>query len=106
VRIDQGLWMPEPWDRVCRFLHLPGELPMESSVTVLVGKFQGAFPFETRRDSQWIIGDTGHREISIVDRADHRRFLLLHDDRYHPDLFRRDAPVVARSFRILPPNAR
>jgi len=76
-------------------------------ITVTVGqKYSPPFSGRTppRRDRQWIRTGRNHHDIALTDPRTQRRFWLNHDARFVPALFRLTDPVIAGSFRLLPPS--
>ncbi|MBV9849508.1 MAG: M56 family metallopeptidase [Armatimonadetes bacterium] len=82
--------------------------PHEEFISVVVGH-AGEVPFppgsrSLRRDTQWVGPNGSHHALAITDARTHLRFLLIHEDRYIPALFKQTDPVITSSFRILPPG--
>ena len=57
-----------------------------------------------RRDTQWYGENGSHHHFTIIDKRSHMSFELIHEDRYIPALFKQTDPIIASSFRILPPE--
>ncbi len=80
--------------------------PHEEFISVVVGH-AGDVPFLTsgfiRQDRQWAGKGVSHHTVLITDARTHFRFMLSHEDRNSPALFRQTDPVIADSFRVLPP---
>lgn len=118
VHLDCTGALPVPWAMV------PGQTPISYSLhgengtswlapheefcSVVVGRAgEVRFPQGTNSlhsDTRWVGENGSHHALSITDKRTDFRFLLIHEDRYMPALFRQTDPVISGSFRILPPG--
>lgn len=126
VRIDCIGTPPVPWIAVARqtpvSYYVHGKqgaqwlAPHEEFCTVLVGRLGNVilgrsgnlvFPRGNnllRQNTRWAGENGNHHGLSIFDKRSQLRFQFIHEDRYIPALFKQTDPIMANSFRILPPG--
>ena len=92
-------------DRLLFLLHLP--LPAARRDRITVGGGPQSIPVETglRSESRVVSRAYSSDIVYLYDTATRHIFMLNYEERGRPDLFQRDAPVIAASFQILPPGA-